>query len=235
MMLGIIAAMSEELSDLIKIMKIDRSEKKAKMIFNSGYIWNKEVVLVVCGIGKVNAAICVQILADDFKVDKVINIGIAGGLFEKIVPGDIVIADSLVQHDMDTSFLGDKIGQIPRIDTFDFKSDKTLLKLANDAAEEMIKIGDFKSKIYIGRIATGDQFVADKKKMMWLSYTFDAKACEMEGGSIAQVCYLNNIPFIVIRSISDNALNDSHLDYDKFVPIAVKNSHLILEKMIKNV
>ncbi|AAK80075.1 adenosylhomocysteine nucleosidase [Clostridium acetobutylicum] len=227
MTIGIIGAMDEELEILLKEMEPQRQEKKAEMIFNLGKLSGKNVVIVRCGIGKVNAAICTQILADDFNVDFIINVGVAGGIGKDILPGDIVIANSLVQHDMDTTAFGDRVGQIPRLDTFDFRCSNRLVELAKKVCESFDK-----QKAYIGRIATGDQFVADIDKIKWLSSEFDALACEMEGGSIAHTAYLNNIPFVVIRSISDNANNGAHMDYEKFLPIAIKNSSTILKNMI---
>lgn len=230
MKIGIIGAMDEELEILLKEMKVERAEVKANMNFKSGKLYNKDVVVVRSGIGKVNAGICTQILVDDFNVDRVINVGIAGGIGKDVYPGDIVVADSLVQHDMDTSAFGDEIGQIPRLDTYDFKCDKELVDKALLACE---KIKDIKS--FSGRIVTGDQFICNTDKIIWLNEKFDAIACEMEGGSIAQVCYLNNIPFVVIRSISDNGNNGAHMDYEKFAPIAIKNSTEILKNMLTNI
>lgn len=228
MILGIIGAMAEEVQSLKDEMSIDRKEVKAQMEFYAGTLWGNKVVVVTCGIGKVNAAVCAQILADDFNVDKVINVGIAGGIGENVEPGDVVIADNLVQHDIDTSAFGDPIGQIPRLDTFDFKCDAELINLAKSAAENLSG-----NKSFTGRIVTGDQFIADTGKIRWLKDQFNALACEMEGGSIAHVCYLNNIPFVVIRSISDNANTGAHMDYEKFKPIAISNSVNILRNMLQ--
>jgi adenosylhomocysteine nucleosidase len=228
MIIGIIGAMSEEVEILKKEMTVSNKETKAKMEFFSGNLWGNQVVVVTCGIGKVNAAVCTQVLVDDFKVDKVINVGVAGGIGEHIYPGDVVIATDLVQHDMDTSAFGDKLGQIPRMDTFDFKCDAELVETAKAACDE---VRDFKS--FVGRIVSGDQFIASVEKIRWLQLEFGALACEMEGGSIAHVCYLNSIPFVVIRSISDNANNGAHMDFEKFTPIAVNNSINILRNMLK--
>lgn len=227
MIIGIIGAMDEEVELLLKEIELKRKEIKASMVFNFGSLYGKDVVIVRCGIGKVNAAICSQILIDDFNVDVIVNVGIAGGIGKDIFPGDIVIAENLIQYDMDTSAFGDKVGQIPRLDTYDFKCDDNLVNLAKGACES------FEKSFFVGRIATGDQFVADIEKIKWLNEEFHAIACEMEGGSIAQVCYLNKVPFVVIRSISDNANNGAHMDFEKFTPIAVKNSTYILQNMIK--
>jgi 5''-methylthioadenosine/S-adenosylhomocysteine nucleosidase len=228
MIIGIIGAMSEEVEILKNEMKLERKETKAKMHFFLGNLWGKQVVVVTCGIGKVNAAVCTQILVDDFNVDRIINVGVAGGVAEHIYPGDVVIADTLVQYDMDTTAFGDKLGQIPRLDTYDFKCDPTLINIAKESIE-----GVTEHKNYIGRVVTGDQFIASHEKAKWLYSEFNAFACEMEGGSIAQVSYLNSIPFVVIRSISDNANNGAHVDFEKFTAIAVKNSIGILRKMLE--
>lgn len=226
---GIIGAMDEEVEILLKEIKLDRKKVKAKMEFYCGNLWGEDTVVVRSGIGKVNAAVCAQILIDDFNVDKVINVGIAGGIGEDIYPGDVVVGDNLVQHDIDTSAFGDRVGQVPRLDTFDFRCDE---KLVNSAYEACLKLNDVKG--FVGRIVTGDQFIADIEKIKWLSKEFDAVACEMEGASIAQVCYLNSVPFVVIRSISDNANNGAHMDYEKFKFVAVKNSVGILKSMLQN-
>jgi len=227
MIVGNISAMKEELELILNEINIEKNETKAEMNFKMGKQGNNEVVLVVCGIGKVNAAICTQILIDDFKVNSVINVGVAGGLGENIKPGDIVIAENLVQHDMDTSFFGDKKGQIPRLSTFDFRCDANLIEKAKLACKE------FKGHdCFTGRIATGDQFMSDVEKVKWIHKEFNAIACEMEGGSIAQTCYLNDVPFVVIRSISDNSLTKEFMDYEKFLPIAINNSTNILKKML---
>lgn len=230
MNIGIIVAMEEELEIILKTMKKDKTEVRANMEFHTGTIEGKKIIAVICGIGKVNSAVCTQILISEFEVDKVINVGIAGGIGVDIVPGDIVIGESLVQHDMDATAFGDAVGQVPRLNTFDFKADSNLVKLAKEASEKSTS-----HKTYVGRIVTGDQFVADIDKIKWLSDTFDALACEMEGASIAHTCYLNSVPFVVIRSISDNANTGAHMDFEKFKYLAVENSSQILKDMICNI
>lgn len=229
MRIGIIGAMDEEVAVLLEEIVLERKEVKANMEFHYGRLWNKDVVVVRSGIGKVNAAVCTQILVDDFNVDSIINVGIAGGIGEDIYPGDIVVGTDLVQHDMDTSAFGDRIGQIPRLNTYEFVCDKALVTKAYEACKALKD-----AKSFTGRILTGDQFISNIEKIKWLRSEFDGLACEMEGGSIAQVCYLNNIPFVVIRSISDNANNGAHMDYEKFKFIAVENSTTILKQMLQN-
>ena len=227
MTLGIISAMSEELELLLTDMKLENKVTKANMTFHFGTLWGKNVVAVVSGIGKVNAAVCAQILISEYKVDSIINVGVAGGIGKDIYPGDVVVATDLVQHDMDTTVFGDAYGQVPRLDTFAFKCDENLVKVALDACEEISEINTFS-----GRIVSGDQFISSIEKIKWFEKEFNAISCEMEGASIAHVCYLNNIPCVVIRSISDNANNGAHMDYEKFIPLGVRNSTTILKTMI---
>ena len=228
MILGIIGAMSEELEILLNDMELEDTKVKAKMTFHKGKLWGKDVVAVVCGIGKVNAAVCTQLLISEYEVTHIVNVGVAGGIGKEIYPGDVVVATNLVQYDMDTTAFGDPMGQIPRLDTFDFICDNELVNVCKKACDEIESFNTFS-----GRIVSGDQFVASVEKIKWLEKEFEAKAVEMEGASIAHVCYLNNIPFVVIRSISDNANNGAHMDYEKFTPIGVKNSTTILKGMIE--
>lgn len=227
MTLGIISAMSEELELLLTDMELENKITKANMTFHQGKLWGKDVVAVVSGIGKVNAAVCAQILISEYKVDSVINVGVAGGIGKEIYPGDVVVATDLVQHDMDTTVFGDAYGQVPRLDTFDFKCDADLVNVALEACEEIPEINTF-----AGRIVSGDQFISSVEKIQWFEKEFNAISCEMEGASIAHVCYLNNVPCVVIRSISDNANNGAHMDYEKFIPLGVRNSTTILKTMI---
>lgn len=227
MIIGIISAMDEELAILLKDMDVTEKKVKANMTFHKGKLWGKDVVAVVSGIGKVNAAICAQILISEYNVGTIINVGVAGGIGMDIYPGDVVVAENLVQYDMDTTAFGDKHGQIPRLDTFDFKCDENLVSVCTKACDEIEGFNTF-----LGRIVSGDKFVASVDTIKWLEEEFDAKAVEIEGASIAHVCYLNNIPFVVIRSISDNANNGAHMDYEKFTPIGVRNSTTILKGMI---
>jgi len=225
--IGIIGAMSEEVEKLKEEMAVKEKFVKANMTYYSGELLGKEVVIVTSGIGKVNAAICTQILIDKFDVEKIINVGVAGGLNKEIYPGDIVIAKNLVQHDVDDTCFDYPLGQIPRMTTFDFPCDEDLVEKARLAIDKIQDANGF-----VGRVVSGDQFISEAEKLTFLGEHFNAYACEMEGASIGQVCYLNGIPFVVIRSISDNAINGSHVDYEKFAPLAIKNSVAILKDML---
>lgn len=228
MLVGIIGAMSEEVESLKKEMQVEQEYSQARMDYIKGKLWGKDVVVVVSGIGKVNAAVCTQILIDKFDVDMVINVGVAGGIGESIKPGDVVVGTKLIQHDMDATRFGYDLGQIPRMDTLDFESDKKLVSIAM-----MADCSDM--NIMEGIIVTGDQFVACPEKADFLVKTFDAKATEMEGASIAQVAYLNEKPFVIIRSISDNASTGASMEYNSFVDLAVENSLKVIKLLLEKI
>ena len=230
MILGIIGAMSEELEILLNDMELEDTKVKAKMTFHKGKLWGKDVVAVVCGIGKVNAAVCTQLLISEYEVTHIVNVGVAGGIGKEIYPGDVVVATNLVQYDMDTTAFGDPMGQIPRLDTFDFKCDEHLIEVAKAACD---KAGDFNT--FSGRIVSGDMFVASLEKIQWLEKEFGALSCEMEGASIAQVCFLSHIPFLIIRSISDIPGGNNVLTYEEFLDKSSKKVACMMNEILKNV
>ncbi|MGO3890967.1 MAG: 5'-methylthioadenosine/adenosylhomocysteine nucleosidase [Paenalcaligenes sp.] len=224
---AIIVAMQEELEIILQHLEHASTHERAGMQFHQGTFAGKPVVAVICGVGKVNAATCTQILISEFAVSRVINIGIAGGIGPGISPGDVVIADCLVQHDMDIAALGLPPGQIFRMDTLYFPTDPTLRRLAQEAASHITA-----HQVSTGCIASGDQFIACPEKSRWIHQQFNALACEMESASIAQVCYLNNVPVICIRSISDNANDGANMDFEQFMSIAVQNASILLQQML---
>ena len=211
-MIGIIGAMEEEVQALRHAMKIQEEKEIASMVFHRGILYGKEAVVVRSGIGKVNAAICTQILADHFDVDLVINTGIAGSLDAAIDIGDMVISTDAVQHDMDASGFGYRIGQIPRVDTFAFEADEKLRELAIECNQKV----NPEIQAFPGRVVSGDQFISDKLKKEWLLEQFSASCTEMEGAAIGQAAALNGIPFLIIRAISDKADNSANMDYPAF-------------------
>ena len=221
--------MEEELAPLKRIMSIKESRTKARMEFIEGTLEEKDVVMVISGIGKVNAAVCAQILADDYHVTHLINVGVAGGVKENIQPMDVVVAKALLQHDMDVTAFGLKRGEIPRFESSLFQSDEKLTALALEGSR---KNEDYTT--HEGIIVSGDQFISSKEKIEDLLETFDAAACEMEGAAIAQAADLNHIPFTVIRAISDNANTGASMDYEKFKDLAVENTVSILTYVLKN-
>ena len=225
-MLGIIGAMDEEVAKLKETMQDVTVETKASMEFYKGTMNGKEVVVVRSGIGKVNAGICTQILCDLYHVDAVINTGIAGSLNAKIDIGDIVLSTDALQHDMDATGFGYPKGQIPRMDVLSFKADPGLVALAKKACEAATpEIG-----IHTGRIVSGDQFVSDTEVKKRIVDDFAGLCTEMEGAAIAQTAHLNNIPFVIIRTISDKADNSATVDYPTFEKKAIANEVKIVKK-----
>ena len=216
-MVGIIGAMEEEVRELIEDMTECEMQERASMKFYKGMLYGKEAVVVQSGIGKVNAAICTQILADFYQVDQLINTGVAGSLDADINIGDIVISTDAVQHDMDVSMLGDPVGQIPRMDTFSFPADEKLVKLAVEVNKEV----NPDIQTFTGRVLSGDQFISGKEKKEYLVKTFDGKCAEMEGAAMAQTAYLNKVSYVIIRAISDKADNSATMDYPEFVKMAI--------------
>ncbi len=223
--IGIIGAMEVEVARLKADMKIKREVKKARMNFCEGTLNGKEVVVVRSGIGKVNAAVCTQILADEFGVDGVINTGIAGSLNAEINIGDIVISTDVVHHDMDAVNFGYDPGQIPQMDVFSFEADKAMADLAEEVCEKV----NPEIKVFRGRIVSGDQFVADKAVKNRITEQFHGFCTEMEGAAIAQAAYLNEIPFVILRAISDKADDSASEDYPSFEKKAAEHCVRLVE------
>ena len=183
------------------------------------------------GIGKENAGICAQILADVFSVDAIINTGIAGSLNKNINIGDIVLSTDVVQHDMDATGFGYRKGQIPQMPVFFFNADDNLRRLAAEVCKEV----NPDIQVFEGRIASGDQFVCDQDVKNRIVSEFSAYATEMEGAAIGQAAYLNEIPFLVVRAISDKADGSAQMDYSEFEKAAVDHSVRLTLKMLARI
>ena len=225
-MLGIIGAMDEEVAKVKEQMQDVNVMTRASMDFYEGVINGHPVVVVRSGIGKVNAAMCAQILVDQYQVDAIINTGIAGSLNASIDIGDIVLSTDTLEHDMDAVAFGYPVGQIPRMDTLSFEADEKLRQLAKKACEKV----NPDVKVFEGRVVSGDQFISDKNKKQWLVDNFAGYCTEMEGAAIAHAAYLNKVPFLVIRAISDKADDSASVDYPTFEAKAIEHSvRLILE------
>ena len=226
--IGIIGAMEEEVHIIKSQMKDVIIQTKASMEFCEGSLNGKKVVVVRCGIGKVNAAICAQILADIYHIDAVINTGVAGSLKNEINIADIVLSSDAVQHDMDATHFGYEVGVIPRMDNSVFVANAILIDLAQKVCKEIIpEVG-----VHTGRVVSGDQFIADNDKKDWLVSNFNGYCTEMEGAAIAQTAYLNKIPFLIIRAISDKADHSAQMAYSEFEELAIKNSVKLLMGLI---
>ena len=196
---GVIGAMELEVSALKRQTEGISVKKKAGMEFCEGTIGGTDVVVVRCGIGKVNAALCVQILCDDFKVTHIVNTGVAGSLNNDLNIGDILISRDAVHHDVDVTIFSYKVGEVPQLGVREFPADSHLI----EAAENSIKENQPGLNYRIGRVASGDQFISSNEAKNRIIRDFEADCAEMEGASIAHGAYLNGIPFVIIRAISD--------------------------------
>lgn len=224
MRIGIITATEEEITAIKKYITSSKVNKIFDLDFINGMIGKNEVVLCESGVGKVNASRTTQLLIDNYDVDCIINIGCAGALKEQLNIGDIVIGKYLVQHDFDITKFNHEKGYIPNVG-IKIESDKNLLDMF---------LNNVDSNVFVGTIATGDIFCTDKNMSLKIHNKFNADCVEMEGAAIAQVCYLCNIPFIIIRSISDVVNGTNTIDYDKFaISSANKVAKLLNDIILK--
>ncbi len=219
-MIGIICALKIEVEGLKALMENAESTKKAGLEFISGKIFDKDVVLLECGVGKVNAAVGTQILIDLFKPDVVINSGIAGSLTKELTVGDIVISTDCVEHDINCTALEEPRGQIWFTDEkrIDIPADP---EVAKKLAECCRNLG---AHVKTGRIATGDMFVTYRRQREFIAFEFDALCCEMEGGAVGHVCYMNKVPFAILRSISDDLKFNKPENYEDFKELAANRA-----------
>ncbi len=217
--------MEEELEEIKNVMSDFKEKEISKLEFIEGKIEAKEVVLVQCGIGKVNAARVTQVLIDNFKIEYIINVGAAGALNPMLNIGDIVIGEKLIQHDFDITAFGHTKGYITGVGDY-IQSDMELVEKFKRIVDNQ---NDKTYQIKIGNIASGDIFCIDIYMKNKIYSKFDADCVEMEGAAIAQVCYLDNIPFIVIRSISDSPNGNNAIVFDEFVKLASKRCAKILK------
>ena len=230
MKIGIIGAMEVEVESLKSAMAVKRTISKASMDFFEGTIGDTEVVVVRSGICKVNAGICVQILSDTFGVTHILNTGVAGSLDARINIGDIVLSTDAAYHDVDATVFGYKKGEIPQMGVLSFPADKELIEKATAA----IKTAAPDLGVFEGRVCSGDQFISDKAVKDRIIEELGGMCCEMEGAGIAQACYLNKIPFIIIRAISDKADGSDVMDYPEFEKKAAHDCAALVMEMIRS-
>jgi adenosylhomocysteine nucleosidase len=225
--IGIIGAMEVEVNDLVSRLENGKCETVSGIDFHTGKLLGKEVAIAKCGIGKVFAAMAAEIMILKYAPKLLVNTGVGGALASGISTGDIVIASDLCQHDMDTSAIGDPVGLVSGINVIYFEADKRAGEILLSTAKEL------GLNARLGRIASGDKFVASREEKDRIISAFSAHACEMEGCAIAQVAYVNNTPFAVVRAISDSADGEATMDYPTFLPIAAKNSTNLTLALVK--
>lgn len=229
--IGIIGAMDEEVNILKDEMEINETIKIASMDFYIGKLETKDIVLVRCGIGKVNAAICTQILVDKFDVNLVINTGVAGAMHDSLNILDVVVSDDVLYHDFDVTGFGYKLGEIPRMDSSIFKADNNLVNISINAAKEVLR----SENVFKGRVVSGDIFVSSAELKEKINLEFNAYCTEMEGAAIGHTCFLNNKPFVIIRAMSDKADGSAHANFNEFVEKASHNSKEIVKGILKQI
>ena len=221
MMVGIIGAMNCEVDQVIEKMNIINTSDIAMMKFYMGTLKGVNIVVVCCGIGKVNAAIGTQLLIDRFNVSYIINTGVAGAISEELDIGDVVISNDVTYHDFDPLQL---VRSYPWMPDIFIKADDELIKISQKACESIPII----KKVYVGRIVSGDKFLSDSEEKKVICSRLSAHCIEMEGASVAHVCYVNMVPFIIIRSISDKADDSASISFREFLKtVSEQSNHII--------
>ena len=228
--IGIIGAMEEEVALLKEVANIKNTTTIADMEFCEGKIGDKDIVIVQCGMGKVNAGISAQTLINEYNCTKIINTGVAGSLDNRIDIGDIVVSVDAVQHDFTVEAIGFKKGEIPYTGLFAFPADEELRKLTVEAVAKT----NLGIKVFEGRVCSGDQFIETNEQKETILSSFGGLCCEMEGGAIAQVCYLNHVPYVIIRAISDKSDGTESMEYETFKKQAASNSAKIVQTIIED-
>ena len=231
MKLGIIGAMDVEVAALKQKMEHVTVTNRAGMAYFEGTLEGLACVVVQCGVGKINAAMCTQILIDCFQVTHIVNTGIAGSLCAQLDIGDLVISQDAIHHDFDLHFWGRPIGQVPGMDVIAFPADAALMDAAYAAAESVNP-----GHTTVGRVASGDQFICSKQQKEKIIADTNAMCAEMEGASIAHTAYRNGIPFVIVRAISDKADDSAEMDYPTFEAIAAQRCAAVtccLAKMLQ--
>lgn len=228
-MIGILCALDREIERLLKEIEQPVHKSLCGYDYVEGRLRGKQVVLCRCGVGKVNAAVCAQAMIMTWPVRLIVNSGVAGALREPLEIGDICVATDLVQHDVDTTAVGDPIGFVSTVEQTYFRCAEWAVDGILRAAESIEGV-----RAMTGRIASGDQFITDQNQKDRIVRLFDASACEMEGGAIAQVCFINGVDCAVIRAISDSSSGKHQMEYRKFMPMAAETSAQVVLKFLEN-
>lgn len=229
--IGIIGAMDDEVISFKEASNITKKTTIAEMEYCEGTLHGKDVVIVKCGMGKVNAGICANSLINIFGCTRIINTGVAGSLDNKLDIGDIVISKDAVQHDFTVEAIGFKKAEIPFTGLYAFPADTKMINLALKSIKDL----SLDIKAYEGRICSGDQFISTKEQKDIITSNFGGLCCEMEGAAVAQVCYLNRTPFLVIRAISDKADGSVFMDFETFKASAARNYVKIVKYIVERV
>ncbi len=229
---GVVAAMESEIALIKEEENIDEVVQVAGLEFCVGTLRGKDVVVVQCGMGKVNAAIATQILIDRFHAKSIINVGCAGCLNDSLEIGDFVISNTVAQHDFDVSAIGFDKGEIPYTHKVEFKADETLLEYATQAINQVAPL----RQICKGLVCTGDQFISSDAQKEVIMDEFSGDCAEMEGAAVGQTAYLNKVPFVVIRAMSDKANQEAGTsDFSTYVEQVTKEGAEVVIAMIESI
>lgn len=224
-LIGIIGAMPEELEELLGVLENAQEQREGAFTLYRGTLEGHDVLLAECGIGKVNAAALTQLLIIQ-GVSGIIFTGVAGAVDPSLKVGDLVVSTDALQHDLDVTSLGYDLGRVPG-EPLSWQADEGLLELALSAAKEIEGV-----QVVSGRIVSGDQFIASPEKVTQLRETFSAVCAEMEGAAVAQICARAEVPFVIIRSISDTADHDAEVNFREFTPLAAKRAKQVVRGML---
>ncbi len=232
-MIGLMGAMDEEVNLYVSYADIEQISEYAGMVFHCGRIEEMPIVIVKCGVGKVNAAVSTQILIDRFNVNGIVFTGLAGALVPYLQQGDIVVANNLIQYDVDLSAFGRRIGDVPSVGRI-MEADAVMIRAFTSAYDEIFGGKSNRPQMIVGTVVSGDKFISDIKTIAWLQREFGAIATEMEGAAVAQVCRMNTIPFLVIRTISDGADENAAAEFDRLLEMAPINTFALIRQVVKN-
>ncbi len=232
-MLAVLGAMEEEVTLLRAEMAVRSEATHAGIAVTRGDFKGADIALAQCGIGKVNAAICTQMLADLYRPDALIFSGVAGGLLPNMAVGDLVLASHLIQFDIDLTAFGRRHGELPDKDRM-IQSDPDLVQLGTGAYDEAFADDGDAPNLMIGTVVSGDRFIEDAESLRWLQREFGALATEMEGAAVGYTCQLNDLPFVVIRGLSDTADESAAGDFKANLKTVCRHSFRLMERLIPN-
>lgn len=226
MAIAIISAMEDEIQHYLDVCTVEETWDRAGLRIHQAWYADHRLRLVTAGVGKVNAALCTQLLVDAFDIDAVLCTGVAGALHDGLEIGDVVISQDCVQHDLKVDFLGLPRGQIPFSSLRFFSASEVLVELAQEANEDA-------GKLHVGRVCTGDEFIQDEMRRAEIREELDGDCVEMEGAAVGQVCTLNEVPFLLVRAISDRANGSSDVDFQEFLAVAAESSAQIILQLLR--
>ena len=230
-MLALMGAMEEEVALLRGEMAVEDTSSHARITVYRGTFKGVNMALAQCGIGKVNAAICTQMLVDLYQPDRLVFSGVAGGLLPNMQVGDLVVASHLIQYDMDLTAFGRRHGEIPGQGRM-VESDPALIEKCTEAFDKAFDEIDNAPNLMLGTVVSGDKFISDPKTLRWLQREFSALATEMEGAAVGYTCHLNGLPFVVVRGLSDTAGDTASTDFEANLHVVCENSYKLLDKLI---